>query len=172
MMCFRETESVIVSPSSSLLRSKSAILEFSLLDTSLHLEERPVPLENVRKTVRNKQNQGELANNSSDPGSPPPPLGDQIILVVSSERSVTCYSLPSQKQIYNFNVPDVYSMLYTRTVSWLGEERDNSILMCLTSDGRIKGEHNIQVLFLIMSANCKMIKIIWQSSHPVDLHVL
>jgi len=134
----RETESVIVSPSSSLLRSKSAILEFSLLDTSLHLEERPVPLENVRKTVRNKQNQGELANNSSDPGSPPPPLGDQIILVVSSERSVTCYSLPSQKQIYNFNVPDVYSMLYTRTVSWLGEERDNSILMCLTSDGRIK----------------------------------
>ena len=51
---FRETENVIVSPSGSLLRLKSAILEFSLLDTSLHLDERSVPLQNLRRTVRNK----------------------------------------------------------------------------------------------------------------------
>ena len=42
---------------------------------------------------------------TTEPGSPPPPLGDQIILVVSAEKSVTCYSLPSQKQLTNFNVP-------------------------------------------------------------------
>ena len=72
---FGETESVIVSPSGSLLRFKSPVLDLSLLDSSLHLEDRPgnesisgrraviilfpaVPLESVRATVRNKPSGG------------------------------------------------------------------------------------------------------------------
>lgn len=99
----RESDNVIVSPSGFLLRLKSAILEFSLLDTSLHLEERSVPLENLRKTVRSKQNVSE--SSQTEPGASPAPQGDQIILVVSAEKGATCHSLPSQKQIHNYNVP-------------------------------------------------------------------
>jgi len=132
----RESDNVIVSPSGFLLRLKSAILEFSLLDTSLHLEERSVPLENLRKTVRSKQNVSE--SSQTEPGASPAPQGDQIILVVSAEKGATCHSLPSQKQIHNYNVPDVFTLTRCQTISWLGEERANTLLMCLTSDGRIK----------------------------------
>ena len=70
---FRETENVIVSPSGSLLRFKSPVLDFSLLDSSLHLEDRPVPLESVRATVRNKPSVDKGAGEREETGSPPPP---------------------------------------------------------------------------------------------------
>lgn len=138
---FRETENVIVSPSGSLLRFKSPVLDFSLLDSSLHLEDRPVPLESVRATVRNKPSVDKGAGEREEAGSPPPPQGDQLILVVSTERTTACFSLPSQKQINSYKVPeDVYTLSKVQTVSWLGDTLGaNSVLMCLTSDGRVKG---------------------------------
>ena len=152
---FRETENVIVSPSGSLLRFKSPVLDFSLLDTSLHLEDRPVPLESVRPTVRNKQSSDKGAGEREEAGSPPPPQGDQLILVVSTEKSSACFSLPSQKQITSYKVPeDVYTLSRVQTVSWLGDTLgDNSVLMCLTSDGRVKGGV-LQIIFLLLHVKC------------------
>ena len=104
---FRESEAVIVSPSGSLLRFKSSILEFSLLDSSLHLEDRPVPLESLRRTVRNMQQPGGGGGGEEEPGSPAaaPPQGDQMVLVVSTERGAACHALPSQKLTHNYTVP-------------------------------------------------------------------
>ena len=109
-MNFRESEAVIVSPSGSLLRFKSSILEFSLLDSSLHLEDRPVPLESLRRTVRNKQQAGGGGGGGGEeepgsPAAPPPPQGDQMVLVVSTERGAACHALPSQKLTHNYTVP-------------------------------------------------------------------
>lgn len=95
---------MVVSPSGSLLRLKSRILEFSFLDSSLHLEDRSVPLEGLRATVRNKNLGSETPG--GDPGSPAAmPQGDQIIIVISSDKGTAAYSLPSQKLIHNYNTP-------------------------------------------------------------------
>ena len=116
------------------------MLDFSLLDSSLHLEDRPVPLESVRRTVRNKPSAGPGAGEREEAASPPPPQGDQIILVVSTERGAACFSLPSQKQITSYKAPeDVYTLSRVQTVNWLGDDLTGPVLMCLTSDGRVKG---------------------------------
>ena len=92
-----------MSPSGSLLRLKSRIVEFSFLDSSLHLDERTVPLEGLRATVRNKNLETPGATDPSSPSSMP--QGDQIIIVISSEKGTAAYSLPSQKLIHNYNTP-------------------------------------------------------------------
>ena len=132
---------MIVSPSGSLLRLKSSILEFSLLDSSLHFQDRAVPLENLRFTVRKRDEVTSSAETGGDPGTgPPAPLGDQIILVVSCERGASCFSLPSQKQIYTYKCPDFSSHLQAQTVAWLGDKKTTSVLLLATSDGKVKGE--------------------------------
>ena len=134
---------MIVSPSGSLLRLKSSILEFSLLDSSLHFQDRAVPLENLRATVRKR----EEVPGSTDGGlggdlgtAPPAPLGDQMILAVSCERGATCFSLPSQRQIYSYKSQDSQVNLTAQTVAWLGDKKSTSVLLLFTSDGRVKGE--------------------------------
>ena len=99
-----------------------------------------MPLESVRRTVRNKPSAGAGAGEREEAGSPPPPLGDQLILVVSTERGAACFSLPSQKQINSYKAPeDVYTLSKVQTVNWLGDDVMGPVLMCLTSDGRVKG---------------------------------
>ena len=134
---------MIVSPSGSLLRLKSSILEFSLLDSSLHFQDRAVPLENLRATVRKR----EEVPGSTDGGlggdlgtAPPAPLGDQMILAVSCERGATCFSLPSQRQIYSYKSQDSQVNLTAQTVAWLGDKKSTSVLLLFTSEGRVKGE--------------------------------
>ena len=77
------------------------------MDSSLHLEDRPVPLESLRRTVRNKQQPGGGGGGEEEPGSPAaaPPQGDQMVLVVSTERGAACHALPSQKLTHNYTVP-------------------------------------------------------------------
>ena len=134
---------MIVSPSGSLLRLKSSILEFSLLDSSLHFQDRAVPLENLRPTVRKRE---EVPASTENPGgdlgaTSPAPLGDQIILAVSCERGATCFSLPSQRQIYSYKSQDCSSVnLQAQTVAWLGDKRSTSVLLLFSSDGKVKGE--------------------------------
>lgn len=98
----REVGNVVVSPSGSLLRLKSPILEFSFLDASLSLEERKVPLENLRSTVRNKTSVDQDQDTNSSP------QGDQIIFIVSSEKGASAYSLPSQRLIHTYSTPVRY----------------------------------------------------------------
>ena len=134
---------MIVSPSGSLLRLKSSILEFSLLDSSLHFQDRAVPLENLRATVRKGE---DLPASTETTGGElgaagPAPLGDQIILAVACERGATAFSLPSQKQIYSYKSPDCGSAhLTAQTVAWLGEKKSTSVLLLFSSDGKVKGE--------------------------------
>ena len=147
---------MIVSPSGSLLRLKSSILEFSLLDSSLHFQDRAVPLENLRATVRKGE---EMPGSAESPGgdlgavpAPPPPLGDQIILAVSCERGATCFSLPSQRQIYSYkSQPDSQANLTAQTVAWLGEKKTTSVLLLFTSDGKVKGEKVVPIKSLLSS---------------------
>ena len=73
-------------------------------------------LENLRKTVRSKQNVSE--SSQTEPGASPAPQGDQIILVVSAEKGATCHSLPSQKQIHNYNVPVCVQYVNKQETSW------------------------------------------------------
>ena len=133
---------MIVSPSGSLLRLKSSILEFSLLDCSLHFQDRAVPLENLRRTVLKKDSQ-DLATSETagDSGpAPPAPLGDQMILVVSSERGAAGFSLPSQRQIHTYKSAECAAHhLQAQTVAWLGDKKANSVLLFFTSDGKVKG---------------------------------
>ena len=133
---------MIVSPSGSLLRLKSSILEFSLLDSSLHFQDRAVPLENLRATVRKREEiAGSTDGGPGDLGTAPPaPLGDQMILVVSCERGATCFSLPSQRQIYSYKSQDSQVNLTAQTVAWLGDKKTTSVLLLFTSEGRVKGE--------------------------------
>jgi len=137
----RESGNVIVSPSGSLLRLKSSILEFSLLDCSLHFQDRAVPLENLRRTVLKKDSQ-DLATSETagDSGpAPPAPLGDQMILVVSSERGAAGFSLPSQRQIHTYKSAECAAHhLQAQTVAWLGDKKANSVLLFFTSDGKVK----------------------------------
>jgi len=127
----REVGNVVVSPSGSLLRLKSPILEFSFLDASLSLEERKVPLENLRSTVRNKTSVDQDQDTNSSP------QGDQIIFIVSSEKGASAYSLPSQRLIHTYSTPDVYTLGRSQVISWIGSEKTNSLLVSLTNDGRL-----------------------------------
>ena len=135
---------MIVSPSGSLLRLKSSILEFSLLDSSLHFQDRAVPLENLRATVRKREEpSASTETTGGDQGAASQaPLGDQIILAVSCERGATCFSLPSQKPIYSYKSPDCSSAhLAAQTVAWLGDKKSTSVLLLFSSDGKVKGEN-------------------------------
>ena len=152
---------MIVSPSGSLLRLKSSILEFSLLDSSLHFQDRAVPLENLRQTVRKRE---ELPGSSESPGelggaggAAPPPLGDQIILAVSCERGAACFSLPSQRQIHSYKCPDSQANLTAQTVAWLGDKKTTSVLLLFTSDGRVKGERLVRLVHSHWSRYCTFI---------------
>ena len=143
-MC-RESENVIVSPSGSLLRLKSPILEFSLLDCSLHFQDRAVPLENLRRTNLKRDPAEMTADTAGEAGSGgPPPLGDQMILVVSSERGATAFSLPSQKAMFTYKSPECAAHhLQAQTVAWPDKDKKhNSVLLFFTSDGKVKGNPN------------------------------
>ena len=133
----RETENVIVSPSGSLLRLRSAVLEFTILDASLHLDERPEPLENIKSTIRNKQN---LPTGSQEAVCPPTPQGDQLVLAVATEKGASCFALPSQRQIATYQVPDPATVIRASAVSWLGEKKCSPVLLFFTNDGKIKGK--------------------------------
>ena len=132
---------MIVSPSGSLLRLKSPILEFSLLDCSLHFQDRAVPLENLRRTNLKRDPAEMTADTAGEAGSGgPPPLGDQMILVVSSERGAAGFSLPSQRQIHTYKSAECAAHhLQAQTVAWLGDKKANSVLLFFTSDGKVKG---------------------------------
>ena len=129
-----------------------------------------MPLESLRRTVRNKQQAGGGGGGGGEeepgsPAAPPPPQGDQMVLVVSTERGAACHALPSQKLTHNYTVPvstkikimdsdddnsdcigqDVFTLLRAQTVSWLGDEKSNCVLMCLTSDGRVKGGDHVNI---------------------------
>jgi syntaxin-binding protein 5 len=132
----RETENVIVSPSGSLLRLRSAVLEFTLLDSSLHLDEREEPLENIRTTIRNKQN---LQTGSQEAASPAMPLGDQLVLAVATEKGASCFALPSQRQIGSHQVADPATVIRATAVSWLGEKKCSPVLLFFTSEGKVRG---------------------------------
>ena len=136
---------MIVSPSGSLLRLRSAVLELALLDSSLHLDERPEPLENVKPTTRNKQN-AVTSSGSQEAGSPPTPQGDQLVLNVATEKGAACFGLPSQRQIATYQVPDTATVIRASTVSWLGEKKCSPVLLFFTSEGRVKGGLQISTM--------------------------
>jgi hypothetical protein len=86
---------VIVSPSGSLLRLRSPVLAFALLDASLGLlTGGGEPLHGVRPTCRAGQpnssssapSGGISNNNCSAPSSPVCPQGDQLVLAVATEK--------------------------------------------------------------------------------------
>ena len=39
----------------------------------------------------------------------------------------------------------MFTLLRAQTVSWLGDEKSNCVLMCLTSDGRVKGGEQVNI---------------------------
>ena len=139
---------MIVSPSGSLLRLRSAVLEFTLLDSSLHLDERQEPLENIKTTIRNKQN---LPTGSQEAGSPAAPLGDQLVLAVATEKGASCFALPSQRQIGSHQVPDQTTVLRATAVSWLGEKKCSPVLLFFTSEGKVRGLISFRFLPLLSS---------------------
>lgn len=132
----RESENVIVSPSGSLLRLRSAVLEFTILDSSLHLDERPEPLENIKATIRNKQN---CPTGSQEAVSPPTPQGDQLVLAIATEKGASCFALPSQRQIATHLIPEPATVTRASAVSWLGEKKCSPVLLFFTSEGKVKG---------------------------------
>jgi len=133
----REAENVIVSPSGSLLRLKSAVLEFSILDSSLHLDERPEPLENMKETIRNKQ--ATLTTGSQEASTPTTPQGDQLVLAVATEKGASCFALPSQRQISTYVIPDPATVIRANVSTWLGEKKCTPVLLFFTSEGKVKG---------------------------------
>ena len=138
---------MIVSPSGSLLRLRSAVLEFSLLDSSLHLDERPEPLENMKATIRNKQQNSTTG--SQEATTPPTPQGDQLVLAVATEKGASCFALPSQRQIATHVVPEPTTVIRASAMSWLGEKKCTPVLLFFTSEGKIKGNKSIKsVIFL------------------------
>ena len=88
---------MIVSPSGSLLRLRSPVLAFGLLDASLALQAGGEPLHGVRQTCRAGQPSSSSCGinnnnrNNSAPSSPVCPQGDQLVLAVATEK--VCYSL-------------------------------------------------------------------------------
>lgn len=97
--CCRMSDSVVVSPSGSLLRLRSPVLALSLLDSSLHLEERDTPLQSVEPTVRNKNSSGGEAEQGTGP------LGDQLVLTVATEkgrfRNIEKNSFPFRASVFD-----------------------------------------------------------------------
>ena len=128
---------MIVSPSGSLLRLRSAVLEFTILDSSLHLDERPEPLENIKATIRNKQN---CPTGSQEAVSPPIPQGDQLVLAIATEKGASCFALPSQRQIATHLIPEPATVTRASAVSWLGEKKCSPVLLFFTSEGKVKGK--------------------------------
>ena len=59
------------------------------MSSSLSLSERPEPLQGVRFTSR---------AGYGAPSTPLPPQGDQQVLAVCTEKGVTVFALPSQRQ--------------------------------------------------------------------------
>ena len=128
----RETEAVIVSPSCSLLRMKSPILELGLLDSSCPLQDRSEPLQGVRQTCRAGQ------GGPGTPGTPGTPQGDQQVLAVCTERGVSVYALPSQRQTGNAPLAEGVTVVRAAIVSWAGAKMSPLILL-FTSEGVVKG---------------------------------
>ena len=91
-LCFRDSEAVIVSPSCSLLKLRSTVLEVGLLDSSTSLADRPIPLQGVQATCRAGQ---------GTPTTPLPPQGDQQVLAVATDKGVSVFALPSQRLTAN-----------------------------------------------------------------------
>lgn len=129
----RESESVIVSPSGSLLRLKSSILEFCLLDSSFALAERP-DLESVKATSRNVS--GRVVG-SQDGSEMAAPQGDQLVLAIGTERGASAFALPSQRQIATHALPESSSVVVAKAVDW-GKDKSSPLLLSFTSDGKVK----------------------------------
>jgi len=129
----RERESVIVSPSGSLLRLKSPILEFCLLDSSFALAERP-DLESVKATSRNVS--GRVVG-SQDGSEVAAPQGDQLVLAIGTERGASVFALPSQRQVATHALPESSSVVVAKAVDW-GKDKSSPLLLSFTSDGKVK----------------------------------
>ena len=101
---FRDSDAVIVSPSCSLLKLRSSVLEMGLLDSSLSLlADRPVPLQGVQATCRASQ---QAVGGGVTPTTPLPPQGDQQVLAVATEKGVTVFALPSQRLTASSPLPE------------------------------------------------------------------
>jgi len=130
----RESESVIVSPSGSLLRLKSSILEFCLLDSSFALAERP-DLESVKATSRNVS--GRVVGSQDGNEMAAAPQGDQLVLAIGTERGASVFALPSQRQIATHALPESSSVVVATAVDW-GKDKSSPLLLSFTSDGKVK----------------------------------
>lgn len=124
---------MIVSPSGSLFRLKSAVLEFGLLDSSFGLTDGR-QLENVRQTNRNVASR---LTGSQDLTEPAAPQGDQLVLAVAAERGAAMFALPSQRQVTSYSLPDTAAAVVAKVVDWGGDKR-SPLLLLFTVDGKVK----------------------------------
>lgn len=127
----RETEAVIVSPSNSLLRLRTAVLELGLLDSSLSLADRLEPLQGVRLTSRAGQG-------TATPPTPLPPQGDQQVLAVATEKGVSVFAMPSQRLTGSSSLGEGISVVRASIVSW-GGAKNSPLILLFTTEGVIKG---------------------------------
>ena len=126
----REKEPVIVSPSCSLLKLRSAVLEIGLLDSSFSLMDRPDPPQGIRHTSRAGQ---------GAPSTPvATPQGDQQVLTVCTEKGVTVFALPSQRLTASSLLSEGVTGIRSSIVSW-GGAKMSPLILIFTSDGGIKG---------------------------------
>ena len=148
MFC-RENEAVIVSPSCSLLKLRSAILEIGLLDSSLYLSERSPPMQGVRQTSRAGQGSASAASGGSggtgtntptagSPGGTPPPQGDQQVLAVCAEKGVSVFAMPSQRLTGSVMMSEGVTVVRAAIVSW-GGAKMSPLFLLFTSEGVVKG---------------------------------
>jgi len=125
----RDSEAVIVSPSCSLLKLRSTVLEVGLLDSSTSLADRPIPLQGVQATCRAGQ---------GTPTTPLPPQGDQQVLAVATDKGVSVFALPSQRLTANSPLGEGVIVIRASIVSWGGAKMSPLILL-FTSEGVVKG---------------------------------
>jgi len=120
---------VIVSPSCSLLKLRSTVLEVGLLDSSTSFADRPIPLQGVQATCRAGQ---------GTPTTPLPPQGDQQVLAVATDKGVSVFALPSQRLTANSPLGEGVIVIRASIVSWGGAKMSPLILL-FTSEGVVKG---------------------------------
>ncbi|XP_023338537.1 syntaxin-binding protein 5 [Eurytemora carolleeae] len=126
----RESDPVIVSPSCSLLKLRSAVLEMGLLDSSFSLMDRPDPPQGIRHTSR--AGQGAPATPQATP------QGDQQVLAVCTEKGVSVFALPSQRLTASSMFSEGVTGIRSSILSW-GGAKMSPLILIFTSDGGIKG---------------------------------
>ena len=128
-----------------LLRLRSPVLSFCLLDSSLSLCARPEPPANVMvpaKGSSSSTSRGPGSQDSVSDSSPSTPLGDQLVLVAGTEKCAAVFGLPSQRQMGGVTLAEAGTAVVASIVSW-GGSRYTPLLLVFTSDGAIKGEMGV-----------------------------